>query len=95
MAKKQSAAIPGLRFSGDPDLPIRDIPARDLEPADVARIAHRRALTAWDPGTGDPRPDPLAPDPALVEAVIADLLARPQHDFELSTEPAGPAEPEG
>lgn len=62
-------------------------PARDLSGNDVARLAYKRAFADVTERVGQPidpddpdagvvtRPDPRSPDPAIVEAVMTDLVA--------------------
>jgi hypothetical protein len=59
---------------------------RELGPADIDRLAYRRALAAVASDVGSPidrddpelgvitRPDPRQPDPALRAAIVAELL---------------------
>jgi len=58
----------GLRFTGGVRH-IPGVPARDLDDADLARLAYVRAVTATR-AAGEPDPDPRAVDAAPVRAEL-------------------------
>lgn len=70
MAAKKRTRSDVLRFVGD--RPFRGAPARDLTPADIARLAYRRSLSVS--GADGIRPDPMNPDPDVVAAITAELI---------------------
>lgn len=84
-ASVRSEAI-ALVFAGD-DRSARNVPARDLTEADLARLAYRRA--AAETLAGGSRPDPRRPDAALVEAIRTELLGTGL--YQEPTETATPA----
>lgn len=81
-----------LTYVGD-GRSARNIPARDLTEADIARLAYQRSLAAVAADVGQPiyredpdsplyeRPDPRKPDPKIAETVLEELLATPLYEI--------------
>lgn len=59
-----------LRYAGRG--PFRGVPARDLTAADLARLAYHKRFA--EIGTEGKRPDPVHPDPEVVNQITAELL---------------------
>lgn len=64
----KSEPIRGLRFTGG-ERHIPGVPARDLDDADLARLAYVRLVTA-SRAAGEPDPDPRTVDTAPVRAEL-------------------------
>lgn len=64
----KSTPSPGLRFVGS-ERHITGVPARDLDDADLNRLAYVRAVTATREA-GQPDPDPRTVDAAPVRAEL-------------------------
>lgn len=76
-----------LKYTGDGNRIVRDVPARDLTGADVARLAYVRDLRPIANGVGQPvdrddpdspvheRPDPRNPKASTIREVLDELEA--------------------
>lgn len=77
-----------LEYIVEDDRPISGVPLRDLTEHDLARLAYERSLEPIADQVGRPidpdhpergviaRPDPLRPDPKVVQEIHDELVAR-------------------
>ncbi len=93
-----------LHYVGENDRSARNAPPRDLTESDLARLAYVERIREIGSDVGQPidredpdseliaRPDPRDPDPVLVGAIVADLVASGRFSLDLP-EPAKPDSP--
>lgn len=71
MARRKAKDLPrGLQYVGRGV--FRGVPARDLTPADIARLAYLRSYS--ESAADGIRPDPRAPEPDLITKITAELI---------------------
>lgn len=91
-----------LAYVDEDDRSARNVPARDLTHADIARLAYQRSLSEVYEDVGKPidpdepdgprhqRPDPREPDQAAAAAIIEELVATGIYSTDLPPAPADP-----